>query len=213
MKKKYQKLQAMISINPNLKLSVEYIHGYLTSILCAPDMIVPSVWLPLLLGDENEIGNFKKIDEAQQFLGLLMDMYNDIAKSIMDKTFEPVFSLEEISIEPDTAKSWCKGFMLGLNQWPEDFAADETTRSLIMPILILADSKIFIDSMDDEIKNKFDAMKIEQLKKESLESIQENAVRLRYHNQKNLTNISNKTGRNDPCPCGSGKKYKKCCGI
>ena len=20
------------------------------------------------------------------------------------------------------------------------------------------------------------------------------------------------TGRNDPCPCGSGKKYKKCCG-
>jgi len=20
-----------------------------------------------------------------------------------------------------------------------------------------------------------------------------------------------KTGRNDPCPCGSGRKYKKCC--
>jgi tetratricopeptide (TPR) repeat protein len=23
----------------------------------------------------------------------------------------------------------------------------------------------------------------------------------------------NKIGRNDPCPCGSGKKYKKCCMI
>ncbi|MGL5150769.1 MAG: SEC-C metal-binding domain-containing protein, partial [Clostridium sp.] len=23
---------------------------------------------------------------------------------------------------------------------------------------------------------------------------------------------SEKVGRNDPCPCGSGKKYKKCCG-
>lgn len=22
-----------------------------------------------------------------------------------------------------------------------------------------------------------------------------------------------KVGRNQPCPCGSGKKYKKCCGI
>ncbi|WP_371924923.1 SEC-C metal-binding domain-containing protein [Endozoicomonas sp. SCSIO W0465] len=21
-----------------------------------------------------------------------------------------------------------------------------------------------------------------------------------------------KTGRNDPCPCGSGQKFKKCCG-
>ena len=23
--------------------------------------------------------------------------------------------------------------------------------------------------------------------------------------------MNNKIGRNDPCPCGSGKKYKKCC--
>lgn len=23
---------------------------------------------------------------------------------------------------------------------------------------------------------------------------------------------AHKTGRNDPCPCGSGKKYKACCG-
>ena len=26
------------------------------------------------------------------------------------------------------------------------------------------------------------------------------------------TKTSNKVGRNDPCPCGSGKKYKQCCG-
>ena len=25
--------------------------------------------------------------------------------------------------------------------------------------------------------------------------------------------VENKVGRNDPCPCGSGKKYKKCCGA
>ena len=24
--------------------------------------------------------------------------------------------------------------------------------------------------------------------------------------------VSSKVGRNDPCPCGSGQKYKKCCG-
>jgi hypothetical protein len=24
--------------------------------------------------------------------------------------------------------------------------------------------------------------------------------------------MNEKTGRNDPCPCGSGKKFKKCCG-
>ncbi|HJX69959.1 MAG TPA: SEC-C metal-binding domain-containing protein [Dehalococcoidia bacterium] len=24
--------------------------------------------------------------------------------------------------------------------------------------------------------------------------------------------VGKKVGRNDPCPCGSGKKYKLCCG-
>jgi preprotein translocase subunit SecA len=30
---------------------------------------------------------------------------------------------------------------------------------------------------------------------------------------KTVKRESKKVGRNDPCPCGSGKKYKKCCGI
>lgn len=33
----------------------------------------------------------------------------------------------------------------------------------------------------------------------------------RHFNEDNRA-VSNKVGRNDPCPCGSGKKYKKCCG-
>ena len=35
-----------------------------------------------------------------------------------------------------------------------------------------------------------------------------------YKEQKSSTTVvkPKKVGRNDPCPCGSGKKYKKCCG-
>ncbi|MBL8877769.1 MAG: SEC-C domain-containing protein [Phycisphaerales bacterium] len=29
--------------------------------------------------------------------------------------------------------------------------------------------------------------------------------------QKPITNPGSKLGRNDPCPCGSGQKFKKCC--
>jgi uncharacterized protein YecA (UPF0149 family) len=29
--------------------------------------------------------------------------------------------------------------------------------------------------------------------------------------QEDADRIPSKTGRNDPCPCGSGSKYKKCC--
>jgi len=30
---------------------------------------------------------------------------------------------------------------------------------------------------------------------------------------KQIVNTAPRVGRNDPCPCGSGKKYKKCCGA
>ena len=36
------------------------------------------------------------------------------------------------------------------------------------------------------------------------------AIKKQYNIDNTAT--SNKVGRNEPCPCGSGKKYKKCCG-
>lgn len=34
-----------------------------------------------------------------------------------------------------------------------------------------------------------------------------------HHNHTPVVREEPKVGRNDPCPCGSGKKYKKCCGA
>lgn len=34
-----------------------------------------------------------------------------------------------------------------------------------------------------------------------------------HHKPQTVQRESPKIGRNDPCPCGSGKKYKKCCGV
>lgn len=34
-----------------------------------------------------------------------------------------------------------------------------------------------------------------------------------HHHAETVVRESPKVGRNDPCPCGSGKKYKKCCGA
>jgi hypothetical protein len=53
---------------------------------------------------------------------------------------------------------------------------------------------------------------IYQLKKLSYQSnglIPSFILKEMQNNHENKTNI--KIGRNDPCPCGSGKKYKKCC--
>ncbi len=39
------------------------------------------------------------------------------------------------------------------------------------------------------------------------------SVKSETQNTKQIKNHSNKVGRNDPCPCGSGKKYKRCHGA
>ncbi len=81
---------------------------------------------------------------------------------------------------------------------------------------------------DPLVEYKFEAY---NMFNQMVEEIQEDIVRHMYHvvimerpeERKDLvTNRSeesgpkqaqaNKIGRNDPCPCGSGKKYKKCCG-
>ena len=38
------------------------------------------------------------------------------------------------------------------------------------------------------------------------------AVPKRERKQETVRRETPKVGRNDPCPCGSGKKYKHCCG-
>ncbi len=45
----------------------------------------------------------------------------------------------------------------------------------------------------------------------SLEKIDFNTQRPHFDKPKPLK-VTKKIGRNDPCPCGSGKKYKHCCG-
>ncbi len=46
--------------------------------------------------------------------------------------------------------------------------------------------------------------------KEVLDDETRRSIRMKYGQDSRAT--SEKIGRNDPCPCGSGKKHKKCCG-
>ena len=48
-------------------------------------------------------------------------------------------------------------------------------------------------------------LKIVQEDQTSKDQLKENKI--------NQENINKKIGRNEPCFCGSGKKYKRCCGA
>jgi len=66
--------------------------------------------------------------------------------------------------------------------------------------------------VSDDCSDNFDMIKIEKHIKDNRKDNIVNFIINR--NEKNLGIVRNlnKVGRNDMCPCGSGKKYKKCCG-
>jgi tetratricopeptide (TPR) repeat protein len=59
----------------------------------------------------------------------------------------------------------------------------------------------------DELSNE-----LSQLQAKELSQLQANPLKPSAHSGR-MPASSRKIGRNEPCPCGSGKKYKKCCGA
>jgi preprotein translocase subunit SecA len=59
----------------------------------------------------------------------------------------------------------------------------------------------------DEIEEQFQRRKRRELEQARMAGTGE------YQPVQQVVRSGAKVGRNDPCPCGSGKKYKKCCGA
>ena len=66
-------------------------------------------------------------------------------------------------------------------------------------------------------KKKLDDLSRKQRSTEDIDAEEEILAKAKAEREKNPDKYqlksSDQPGRNDPCPCGSGKKYKKCCGA
>ncbi len=80
----------------------------------------------------------------------------------------------------------------------------ETTLSYLFRIEIEEPSKVSEDMISE--------LEEEQVRKKKLEYKREDVFEEKKTEKKPQPIRARKIGRNDPCPCGSGKKYKKCCG-
>lgn len=98
------------------------------------------------------------------------------------------------------------GFLDGINtSLTEELVLDELTEEQVINAEIDYE-KLYYNMMKAKAEwlynlPEWDRLLTEEKRKE---------LRHRLHNDSHIT--VDKVGRNDPCPCGSGKKYKKCCG-
>lgn len=101
-----------------------------------------------------------------------------------------------------------------LRQKKGDQILKENTLDIIQAILIEAGRGDFIDSMQPDEHEEF----LDYLSKKAIEQQAEIFDEAVVHNKANLqkrpgtfVHKQEKVGRNDQCPCGSGKKFKNCC--
>jgi len=194
-------------------LDVSELDGLLTAIVSCPVVIQPSRWLPAVWGDFEPVWESEK--DFGDILSLMMRHMNGIAATLMEQPqdFEPIF-LESV-IEGKTytiVDEWCEGYMRGValaaDQW--DAGGREMT-ILLAPILAFTSASGWrAHDMNTEVET-------ENIRNAIIPNVQEIhafwlARREDHASSSELIHRAEpQVGRNDPCPCGSGKKYKKCC--
>ena len=209
---------------PKTAMSPLEFDGYLTGIVVTPQAapILPTAWMARLWGDDGPIFE----DEAQinTVLGAVMIHYNTLIRDI-DRSlkrleadrivdYRPLFLSGDQKPTHDAVRTWVRGFWRAITLAPETWNAlveDERTKTIITPFVGFFEiSNLEPHEIANDIDHRLDedAALIPRmiLVLRKLARIREAAGRPAPFAR------SSKVGRNDPCPCGSGKKYKRCCG-
>ena len=168
-----------------------------------------SRWLKLVWGDAPP--SFEDPAALQTFLDLLMRHHNQIIADLARPgEYEPVLELDTRTDET-LWEMWIEGFAkamtLASGGWNRIRASeDEAAKAAVAGITLLAgliSGRIELDENEEDHWDR-EAPDLITLWVQVLQ-----AWRLAHDGLAD----TEKVGRNDPCPCGSGKKYKKCCGL
>ena len=202
-------------------MSLGEIDGLLTAVVIGPVFPPPSQWLPLVWGDE-EGPDFASQEQAQRIIGLLMQHMNSLSRQLQQDpdAFEPMLlvDLDENKQPITIADFWCQGFMAGMNLSPDVWQdVDE--------ILLLIDM-FASEPGDAEIDDELETNQTYWMDKlgPAVAAIYKHFLATRSASRPDTISrpvarpsptmgSEPKVGRNEICPCGSGKKYKKCCGL
>ena len=189
-------------------MGIPMLDGFLTAIVIGPEMVMPSYYLPWIWDwkrGKKDV-EFADDDEANRIFGYLQGMNNRVAGLLMN---EPPSVVPIFIFEPDwDHMEWVAGFLVGTGFDPEvwEYARKEIPEHF-RPFEALTGMTPASEGWEDacaalgvslvRVRDYFRAGDWRRAFKEV---------------QPPLGRQGPKVGRNDPCPCGSGRKFNKCCG-
>lgn len=194
-------------------MTLEELDGFFCALVAGPELVPPSEFIPEVFG--GDAPPFRDMEEARKITDLLMRHWNGISNTMAKgEIYMPYLLEDEDGVT--TANEWAQGFLVGISMRNDAWSPlrdDEEACIALIPMMAFAfehdpnpdlrpDPPITPESRTELITLMIMGLKaIYEYFKENANPITHAPV------QRGL-----KVGRNEPCPCGSGKKYKRCCG-
>jgi uncharacterized protein len=198
---------------------LDELQAMLCAIASGPELVLPSQWLPAVLGGSVA---YESEAQANEVMTLVIGLYNDIVAALGDEEgLSPIlYPVAEDSEELDFS-AWADAYIYGSQIGGADWytAAGEHAEDLsdLLEPFFLLNGSLREDA--DKHGERWLTPAEEELAvgraREALPDLVMDiyrfwlALRTPVQTQRRE---SPKVGRNDGCPCGSGKKYKQCCG-
>ena len=203
-------------------MNLEQLDGFLAALICGPINVPPSEYLPLICADRIALEDTSNAPSVlQDLMSLIMRHWNVIADTLHSgEVFLPLLLEDENDIT--RANDWATGFLRGMEFHQEQWAAlldDEKHGGWLVPVFALAHE----NDPDPEMRTYKEAVSADMREKLIVGAAAGVTGIYRYFQTQRLVEkqlldsttfrrTAAKIGRNDPCPCGSGKKFKHCCG-
>jgi len=213
------------AVEPEDTLTLDGVHGLLFGLSIIPEPIMPSEWFPRIFGASS--AEFEEKDDAEKWLGPLLGAYNRILAENEKGELKFPFDMTDLREgDFERIRYWALGLFRAMSLRPETWGLDKSEAALSEEDNKISDacSVIFGLARPEKIPDLFvkppDAVTLYGSLPHAVKIIRDHGNGMRREmREQGLVPVPRgirqapKIGRNDPCPCGSGKKYKKCCGA
>lgn len=205
-----QRLAALLDAKAEngVSMRLDEVQAYLLAVLSGPDEYVLQDCVREVLADES----FS--DEEQAEITLLLDQMADgIKADLQAKKLPTLLFYPDEQGETDYF-TFCNAYLFALDTVPSDWferANNEDFEDLFYPLMALAG--VYDADEHNSAIIQLSERELKQLKDELATSLLDIALfwQAVLNKPQTVKRSSTKVGRNDPCPCGSNKKFKACC--
>ena len=192
-------------------LFISELDGFLTAIVSGPETVPMSVWLPVVWGDF--IPECETDEKMMEVVSLIVRHMNNIVSLLMEQPedFHPLYLQRVVKGEMYLiVDEWCEGYMLGVELSQDAWYLDDPSmKEAFMPIQAFVGDAAYLSHKKEltELRALQDQITLSARKIHANWLAFRSAEVMPASFEKPVV----KVGRNDPCFCGSGKKFKKCC--